>query len=138
MVPSKNEADFCPHCRKHFKIIAVKFRLGGTQVVAACPNCALVGSDVFHATTSDQWLADRPSLGNSITRLNIRSRDVVGFLFGALLTAAALRHGLHIHGGLSPETIRAYTLITLAIALPVAIAWRISRRSQLLRRSKEK
>jgi hypothetical protein len=133
VIPGKDDSGFCPHCRKHFKIVAVKFAFRATQVVAACPNCAFVCSNGFHSPTSDQSLPERPNPG--IRRLNIGAWEVVGFVFGALLTAAALRHGLHVHGGMSPETIRAYTLILLLIALPV-VAWRINRRHQRRARSR--
>jgi hypothetical protein len=46
---SEDQADCCPHCRKRFEIVHVRFRLNGTAMVACCPNCAMVSVDVFPA-----------------------------------------------------------------------------------------
>jgi hypothetical protein len=46
---SEDQADCCPHCRKRFEIVLVRFRLNGTAMVACCPNCAMVSVDVFPA-----------------------------------------------------------------------------------------
>ena len=52
--------------------------------------------------------------------LNLRFRYVLAFLIGAVITAAALRHGVHIYGGISPEDIRAGALLAIpAVALAI-------------------
>ena len=110
------DAGFCPQCSQYFKIVAVKFRLRGVQVVAACPNCALVCNDGFSTGTSDRQ----------------RLWTIIVFVVAALLVAATLRHALHIYGGMLPEEIRAYSLLALMAAGLLLIAWRASRRSRLI------
>jgi hypothetical protein len=46
--------------------------------------------------------------------LNSRFKHLVGFLIAALLTAALLRHAVHIYGGIAPEGIRKGALVVLA------------------------
>jgi hypothetical protein len=48
----EDQTDCCPHCRKPFEIIDVKFRLSGTAIIACCPNCAMVSVDVLPAAES--------------------------------------------------------------------------------------
>ncbi len=50
--------------------------------------------------------------------LALRFRYVLAFLFGAVITAAALRRGVHVYGGISPEEIRNDALMAIpAVAL---------------------
>jgi hypothetical protein len=49
-----------------------------------------------------------------------RFRYALAFLIGAVITAAALRHGVHVYGGLSREEIRVGALIAIpAVALAI-------------------
>jgi hypothetical protein len=56
---SEDQADCCPHFRKRFEIVHVKFRLNGTATVACCPNCAMVSVDVLPA--ADLQIIDKAS-----------------------------------------------------------------------------
>jgi hypothetical protein len=52
--------------------------------------------------------------------LNQRFRYVLAFLIGAVISAAALRHGVHVYGGISPEDIRVGALMAIpAVALAI-------------------
>jgi hypothetical protein len=52
--------------------------------------------------------------------LDRRFKYVLAFLIGALITAAALRHGLHVYGGISREEMRWDALMAIpAIALVI-------------------
>jgi hypothetical protein len=55
--------------------------------------------------------------------LNLRFRHVLAFLIGAVITAAALRHGFHVYGGFSREEIRLDALLAL---LAVAVLSMVS------------
>jgi hypothetical protein len=52
--------------------------------------------------------------------LDRRFRCVLAFLVGALISAAALRHGLHVYGGISREEMRWDALMAIpAVALAI-------------------
>ena len=52
--------------------------------------------------------------------LNLRFRYVLAFLVGAVITAAVLRHAVHVYGGISREDIRAGALMAIpAVALAI-------------------
>jgi hypothetical protein len=52
--------------------------------------------------------------------LDQRFRYVLAFLIGAVITAAVLRHAIHIYGGISREEIRTGALMAIpAVALAV-------------------
>ena len=49
-----------------------------------------------------------------------RFRYALAFLIGAAITAAALRHGVHVYGGFSREEIRVGALMAIpAVALAI-------------------
>jgi hypothetical protein len=52
-----------------------------------------------------------------------RMRYLFGFLVAAVVTAAALRHFLHVEAGFSREDIRSAVLITAAIWILLAVAF---------------
>jgi hypothetical protein len=61
--------------------------------------------------------------------LKFRFRYLIGIVLAAILIAAALRHTLHVYGGLSRQNIRADALIALLIVVAAVIALRrLSRR----------
>jgi hypothetical protein len=120
-----DQADFCPNCRNPFEIVTVKFRINGTAMIVACPNCAI----------ASKWRAAK-SLDNAktlainaqvfwrgIARMDSfeqRFGYALAFLIGAVITAAALRHGVHVYGGFSREEIRVGALIAIpAVALAI-------------------
>jgi hypothetical protein len=54
--------------------------------------------------------------------LKIRFRYILAVLFGAVIVAAALRHGAHVYGGFSREDIREDALIAVPfVGLAVVI-----------------
>jgi hypothetical protein len=125
---SFSKDDYCPHCRSSFDILVVKFRFGGIAMVAHCQNCAIASTEEWPAAESKPFDDAKPMA--SITRgfcrgvasrmrsLNLRFRHVLAFLIGAVITAAALRHGVHIYGGISREEIRVGALMAIpAVAL---------------------
>jgi hypothetical protein len=127
---SEVQADFCPHCRSPLEIVLVKFRFNGTAMVAACPNCAIAHVDEWRAAES-KTLDNAKKLA-ILTRgfwqrvairmnsLDQRFRYVLAFLIGAVITAAALRHAVHVYGGISREEIRAGALMAIpAVALAI-------------------
>src|ERR1700688_1316199 len=113
---SEDQADCCPHCRKPFAIVHVKFRLNGTATVACCPNCAIVSADVLPAAElqiifkAKKQLAKVTAFWQKVgapimDSTNDRFRYVIGLLVGALAAAASLRHAIHTYGGLPREEI---------------------------------
>jgi hypothetical protein len=124
---SEDQADFCPHCRSLLEIINVRFKFNGTAMIATCPHCANACVDEWRAAeskTHDKKLAiTARGLWRGVARmdsLDRRFRCVLAFLVGALITAAALRHGLHVYGGISREEMRWDALMAIpAVALAI-------------------
>jgi hypothetical protein len=139
---SEDQADYCPHCRKPFEIVHVKFRFNGSAIIACCPNCAMVSVDVMPAAES-QIIYKAKKLATAtrgfwqkvatpiMESTNDRFRYVLALLVGALATAASLRHLIHTYGGLPREEIRAGALAAIPI---VALAIVFFRRKRQLRR----
>ena len=50
-----------------------------------------------------------------LDELNLRAKYVLVFLIGAVITAAALRHVMHVYGGFSREQIRFSTLLAIPV-----------------------
>jgi hypothetical protein len=135
---SEDQADCCPHCRKPFEIVHVKFRLNGTAMIACCPNCAMVSVDVVPAAESQ--IIDKAKKLAITTRAfwqkvatpmmestNDRFRYVLALLIGALATAASLRHLIHTYGGVPREEIRAGALVAIPIVALVIVFFRRKR-----------
>jgi hypothetical protein len=59
--------------------------------------------------------------------LNFRLRYFLATLFAALVAAAALRHVVHVYGGLSREEIRTEALIAIPIIALALILFRRKR-----------
>jgi hypothetical protein len=117
-------ADFCPYCRSPFEIIHVKFRFNGTAMIATCPNCAITCADQTRSENTTKKLAVTwGSLQGDakMHSLDKRFRYVIAFLIAAVITAAALRHIVHVYGGIPREEIRwdAMTAIPLVAAVIV-------------------
>jgi hypothetical protein len=129
---SEDQADFCPHCRSPFEIMIVKFRLNGTAMIATCPNCAIASVDEWRADNLKHLAITTRGLWHGVARmysLDRRIRYVVAFLIGAVITAATLRHGLHVYGGISREEIRWDALMAIpAIALAIIFFRRMRHR----------
>jgi hypothetical protein len=131
---SEDHADCCPYCRRPLEILFVKFRIRGTAIIASCANCGIAQADEWRAAESKaldkvkalarkSWSLWQGSA--SMVSFNRRFRYVPTFLLGALITAAALRHGVHVYGGISPEEIRAGALMAIpAVALAIIFSRR--------------
>jgi hypothetical protein len=129
--------DQCPYCRSSFEIVVVKFKISGAAMIASCPNCAIVSAE----SCPELKILDEAKQLASITRsfwlgvvsrmdsLNLRFRHVLAFLFAAVITAAALRHGVHVYAGISPAEIRSDAIMAIpAVALAI-IVFRRKRRA---------
>jgi hypothetical protein len=124
------DPDCCPHCRSPFEIVFVKFRFSGTAMIARCPNCAIASADEWRAAESKTLDSAKKiarvtrgfwrGVASRMDSLNQRFRYVLAFLIGAVISAAALRHGVHVYGGISPEDIRVGALMAIpAVALAI-------------------
>jgi hypothetical protein len=127
---SEDQADCCPHCRSLFEIVHVKFRFNGTALISTCPNCAIVTVDEWCAAESnilDIDIAKKLAISargfwqGVATRMDTLDRQlryVLAFLIGAVITAAVLRHVVHVYGGIPREEIRWDALMAIpAVAL---------------------
>jgi hypothetical protein len=121
--PSKDQADFCPHCLSLLEIVHVKFRFKSTAMIATCPNCAIASVDEWRADNVKKLAITARGFWHGVARmdsLDHRFRYVLAFLIGAVIIAAALRHVVHVYGGISREEIRASALMSIpAVALAI-------------------
>jgi hypothetical protein len=135
---SEDQADFCPHCRSPLEIMHVRFRFNGTATIATCPICANACVDEWRAAESKtldnvkKVAITARGFWHGVARmdsLDRRFRYVVAFLIGAVIAAAALRHGLHVYGGISREEMRWDALIAVpAVALAIIFFRRMHHR----------
>ena len=131
MSSREQQPDRCPYCRSSLEIACVKFKISCVVMVVSCPNCAMAFAETppkpkltrLANITRDFW----QELMSRIDSLNHRVRQVLAFFIGAVITAAALRHGIHVYGGISPAEMRNDALTAvLAVALAM-IAFRRKR-----------
>lgn len=89
--------EYCPHCRNQRQIVCAKFRFNCVAMVWVCPNCAMASAEEWGGS---KW--------NSLAMEahKFRVRYVLLFIVAAVVTAAVLRHGIHVYGGIPPEDIR--------------------------------
>ena len=134
MSVSEHQPDLCPYCQSPFEIVYVKFGFAHTSLIVSCPNCAMSSAREWRAeskaldrlktlatTTRSFW----QGVAGRMDALNLRSRYVLTFLIGAVITSALLRHIIHTYGGISREGIRAGALALITIA---AVALAIARK----------
>jgi hypothetical protein len=120
----QNQADDCPHCGGTFQIVRVKFGLRGASTESVCPNCAIASEAPKFANRSSR-IGRRFRRGLArVGSLNLRTRRVVAVVIGAVIVAAALRHGFHVYGGYSRSEIAEGALIALPAALLIFLALR--------------
>ena len=110
-------------------------------MIASCPNCAVACPDNWGTAktkTLDHWeKSARISRGiwqrtaSMLDQINLRYKYVLAFLFGAVITAAALRHGAHVYGGFSREEIRTDALMAIPVVALALISFRRKRRQKL-------
>ena len=142
MSVNEDQADCCPHCRKPFEIVSVKFGLSGCATIACCPNCALVSAERGDAESQiidkEKKLAITRAFWQVAARMTESTNDrfwyVLALLIGALATAASMRHLIHTYGGVPREEIRAAALVAIPI---VALATVFFLRKRQLRRKRQ-
>ena len=123
-----DQLDHCPYCHNRLEIVCVKFRFSSVATLLVCPNCAVVAAD----QRADAKLADQLS-ANELTgeepankelglteAFRWRYRRSLAFILGAVITAAFLRHTIHVQGGIPPAEIGAGA-IAIAAAIVVAL-----------------
>ena len=59
-----------------------------------------------------------------LDQLNLRFKYVLAFMIGAVIAAAALRHGVHVYGGFSREEIRTDALMAIPFVALTAVFFR--------------
>jgi hypothetical protein len=64
------------------------------------------------------------------TNLIFVSKYVLAFMIGAVIAAAALRHGVHVYGGFSREEIRTDALMAIPFVALAAVFFRRKRRER--------
>ena len=131
----ENRSYRCPHCTTRLEVVHVKFRLASVAVVSGCPSCMIIIPDERHGPSGIGGARKPPNLAElarSVFRmmeaLNSRVRYALAFLIAALITAALLRHVVHVYGGISREGIRtgalfAITAVSLALFLFARRRW---------------
>jgi hypothetical protein len=137
---SEQQSDLCPHCHNPFEIVFVKFGFGSTATIASCANCALASPDNWGTakaeTLDHREKSARISRGiwqrtpSMLDQLNLRFKYIFAFLIGAVITAAALRHGVHVYGGFSREEIRTGALMAIPFVALAALFFRRNRHRQ--------
>jgi hypothetical protein len=101
-------------------------------MITVCPNCAIASAEECGSAGSKilveaKQLADATrgvwqGVVSRMESLDLRVRYVLAFVIGAVITAAALRHGVHVYGGISPEEIRNGSLVAIpAVALALIV-----------------
>jgi hypothetical protein len=130
MSVSEHQPDLCPHCQSPFEIVYVKFGFARTSLIVSCPNCAMSSAREWRAeskaldrlkTLATNTRSFWQGVAGRMGALNLRSRYVLTFLIGAIITSALLRHIIHTYGGISREGIRAGALVTIVV-VTLAIA----------------
>ena len=99
--------DVCPFCHQALKIVCVRFEFFSAKMVLACPNCA-------SAIADDCRSGPKEPSGSPW-------RYFVAFALGALITAAALRHFIHIYGGFSRAEIGIGAAVLFIIVLSFSL-----------------
>jgi hypothetical protein len=118
---NEDRIDDCSYCRAPLEIIALKFGFRGTKIIASCPNCAMafaengrnprpkmLASSVLLAANQEPGMSGMP---DKLEQLHLRAKYVIGFLLAAVITAAILRHAIHMYGGVPPAQIRTAALL---------------------------
>ena len=112
-----DQLDHCPYCHNRLEIVCVKFRFSSVATLSVCPNCAVVAAD----QRADAKLAEPANKELGLTEaFRWRYRRSLAFILGAVITAAFLRHTIHVQGGIPPAEIGAGA-IAIAAAIVVAL-----------------
>lgn len=136
MSVGEREADHCVYCASALEIVSVKFGFRRTVILRSCPNCAIASAEECHTAELKVYQARelrkivrglRQRTASSMDLLNLRFKYVLAFLIGALITAAALRHGFHVYVGFSREEIRLDALLAIPAVLLAIVLFRRKR-----------
>jgi ABC-type proline/glycine betaine transport system permease subunit len=106
-------------------------------MITTCPNCAIASAEECPSAKSE-FLGEANQLAaatrhvwqgmvSRMDSLNLRVRYVLAFMIGAVITAAALRHGVHVYAGIAPEEIRKGALVAIAVVALAIIVLRKKR-----------
>jgi hypothetical protein len=121
-----DQIDHCPHCRTRVEIVCLKFRFSSVATLSACPNCAMIVPEAQQKPT-DRFSAGEPANTAAATGGGFwaRHRYSWAFLVVAVMTAAVLRHTIHIQAGIAPTQIRGGAL---AAAIVLALVFAVKKR----------
>ena len=119
-----DQLDHCPYCHNRLEIVCVKFRFSSVATLSVCPNCAVVAAD----QRADAKLAEPANKELGLTEaFRWRYRRSLAFILGAVITAAFLRHTIHVQGGIAPADIGAGAVV-IAAAMVLAMVFLGKRR----------
>ena len=119
-----DQLDHCPYCHNRLEIVCVKFRFSSVATLSVCPNCAVVAAD----QRADAKLAEPANKELGLTEaFRWRYRRSLAFILGAVITAAFLRHTIHVQGGIPPAEIGAGAVV-IAAAMVLAMVFLGKRR----------
>jgi hypothetical protein len=97
-------------------------------MIATCPNCAITSAEELRADN-----AKKPAITWRFVQgvakmhtLDERSEYLLVFLVG-VITAAALRHIVHVYGGIPREEIRSDAMIAIPLIALVIVFFRRKR-----------
>ena len=120
-----DQLDHCPYCHNRLEIVCVKFRFSSVATLSVCPNCAVVAAD----QRADAKLAEPANKELGLTEaFRWRYRRSLAFILGAVITAAFLRHTIHVQGGIAPADIGAGAVV-IAAAMVLAMVLLRKRRT---------
>jgi hypothetical protein len=122
-----DQIDHCPYCRTRVEIVCLKFRFSSVATLSACPNCAMIVPEAQHGKQPAVWfsggeLADIVAVITNGLRARWHS---LAFLVVAVMTAAVLRHTIHMQAGIAPTHIRGGAL---AAAIVLALVFSLKKR----------
>ena len=119
-----DQIDHCPYCHNRLEIVCVKFRFSSVATLSVCPNCAVVAAD----QRADAKLAEPANKELGLTEaFRWRYRRSLAFILGAVITAAFLRHTIHVQAGIPPAEIGAGAVV-IAAAMVLAMVFLGKRR----------
>jgi len=130
-----DQLDHCPYCHNRLEIVCVKFRFSSVATLSVCPNCAVVAADQrADAKLADQLSANEPTREEPANKelglteaFRWRYRRSLAFILGAVITAAFLRHTIHVQGGIPPADIGVGAVV-IAAAMVLAMVFLGKRR----------
>jgi len=123
-----DQIDHCPYCRTRVEIVCLKFRFSSVAALSACPNCAMVVPEAQHCkkmTVRFSAGARADTVVAIAKSLKAHYRSSWAFLAAAVMTAAALRHTIHIQAGIAPTQIRGGAI---AAAIVLALVFAVKKR----------